>query len=126
MVSTAAEAREAFIADAESDQGWFVQVEREPGLGTRGIFVHQTTIDVDDLQRAFLEFVGLLVFNARICQATSRSATTSAVIDFAPRRRMASRRCRPFGVQKPPFGATTAIIGSRKRPVLLMTSASRL
>jgi hypothetical protein len=41
--------------------------------------------------------------------------------DFAPRRRMASRRCRPLGVQKPPFGATKAITGSRKRPVLLMT-----
>jgi hypothetical protein len=60
MVSTTAEAREAFIADAESDQGGFVQVERKLGLGTRGIFVHQTTVDADDLQRAFLEVVSLL------------------------------------------------------------------
>jgi hypothetical protein len=36
-------------------------------------------------------------------------------MDLAPRRRMASRRCRPLGVQKPPPGATTAMTGSRKR-----------
>ena len=60
MVSTTAEAREAFIADSESDQGWFVQVERKLRFGTRGIFVHQTTVDAYDLQRSFLEVVSLL------------------------------------------------------------------
>src|SRR4029077_4585659 len=45
MVSATAEAREAFIADAKSDQGGLVEVEREPGLGTRRIFVHETTVD---------------------------------------------------------------------------------
>ena len=44
------------------------------------------------------------VFSARICQAISRSGTTSAVMAFAPRRRIASRRWRPLGVQKPSFG----------------------
>src|ERR1700692_872695 len=60
MVGTTAEAREAFIADAESDQSCFVEVEGELRLGTLGIFVHQTTVDAYDLQRAFLEIVSLL------------------------------------------------------------------
>ena len=41
------------------------------------------------------------VLSARICQASSRLGTTSAVIDFAPRRRIAASRWPPFGVQKP-------------------------
>ena len=60
MVGATAKARQAFIADAKSDQGGLVQVERELGLGTRRIFVHQTTVDADDFQRAFLEVVSLL------------------------------------------------------------------
>jgi hypothetical protein len=39
---------------------------------------------------------------------------------------MASRRCRPLGVQKLAFGVTIAMTGSRNRRVLLMTSARRL
>ena len=50
MVGTTAEAREAFIAGAESDEGGFVEVERELRFGTRGIFVHQATVDAYDLQ----------------------------------------------------------------------------
>ena len=50
MVGTTAEAREAFIADAESDQSCFVEVEGELRLGTLGIFVHQTTVDAYNLQ----------------------------------------------------------------------------
>jgi len=60
MVSTTGEARKAFVADAKSDQGGFVEVERELRFGTCGIFVHQTTVDAYDLQRAFLEIVSLL------------------------------------------------------------------
>lgn len=60
MVSAPAEAREAFIADPESDQGWFVEVKRELRFEARGIFVHQTMVDADDLERAFLEIVSLL------------------------------------------------------------------
>src|SRR5215471_2756308 len=41
------------------------------------------------------------VLRARICHATSRSATISAVIDLAPSRRMASRRWRPLGFWTP-------------------------
>lgn len=63
---------------------------------------------------------------AKTCQATSRSGITRAAIERAPKRRVAARRCRPFGVQKPPLGALAAIIGSRKCPVLLITSAKRL
>src|SRR5260221_547486 len=36
-----------------------------------------------------------------------------AVMDLAPRRRIAASRWRPFGVQKPCEGATTAMTGSR-------------
>jgi hypothetical protein len=61
-----------------------------------------------------LRLCAFSVLSARICQASSRFGTTRAVIDLAPRRRMASRRCMPFGVQKPFSGATTAITGSRK------------
>ena len=43
----------------------------------------------------------------------NEAATTRAEIDFAPSRRMASRRCRPLGVQKPVFGVTIAMTGSR-------------
>ena len=60
MISTTAETREAFIAGAKSDQGGFVEVERELRFGPRGIFVHQTTVDAYDLQRSFLEVVSLL------------------------------------------------------------------
>jgi hypothetical protein len=60
MVGTTAEAREAFIADAKSDQGGFVQVEGELRLKTRGIFVYQTAVNAYDLQRSFLEVVSLL------------------------------------------------------------------
>ena len=42
MVSTTAEPWHAFIANAKSDEGGFVQIERELRLGPRGIFVHQT------------------------------------------------------------------------------------
>ena len=57
MVSAAAEAWYAFIADAESDQGGFVEVEGELLFRSGGIFVHQAAVDADDLQRAFLEIV---------------------------------------------------------------------
>src|SRR2546428_755789 len=57
------------------------------------------------------------VLRARICQATSRLGTTSAVMARAPSLRIASRRWRPFGVQKPRSGAVTAITGSRNIPV---------
>ena len=48
------------------------------------------------------------------------------MIDFAPSRRIASRRCRPFGVQKPSLGAVIAITGSRNKPVLSITPESFL
>ena len=41
------------------------------------------------------------VLSARICHATSRFGTTSAVIAFAPSRRIAASRWPPLGVQKP-------------------------
>ena len=66
------------------------------------------------------------VLSARICQAISRFGTTSAMIDFAPSRRIASSRWRPFGVQKPSFGAVIAMTGSRNSPVLSITPASFL
>src|SRR5438477_9505718 len=44
LVSDTADAREAFIADDKSDQGGSVEVERELGLGTRRIFVHEPTV----------------------------------------------------------------------------------
>jgi hypothetical protein len=50
MVSAAAEARDAFIADAKSDQSGFVEVERELGLGTLCIFVRQAAVNADDLE----------------------------------------------------------------------------
>ena len=66
------------------------------------------------------------VLSARICQASSRSGTTSAVIARAPSAASPTRRCLPFGVQKPFSGAVMAMIGSRKKPVFSITSASRL
>jgi hypothetical protein len=66
------------------------------------------------------------VLSARICHASSRFGTTSAVIDLAPSRFIAARRCPPFGVQNPFSGAVIAMIGSRKYPVLSITSASLL
>src|ERR1022692_2808453 len=51
-----------------------------------------------------LRLCAFSVFRARICHATSRSGTTRAVMDLAPRRRMASRRCRPLGVPEASAG----------------------
>jgi hypothetical protein len=50
MISATTEARYAFIANTEGDQGSLVEVEGELGLGTRGILVHQATINANDLQ----------------------------------------------------------------------------
>jgi len=60
MVSATSESRDAFIADAKCDEGGLVEIERELGLGTRRVFVHETTVNADDFQRAFLEVVSLL------------------------------------------------------------------
>jgi hypothetical protein len=60
------------------------------------------------------------------CVAAGGASACVVEMDFAPRRRMASRRWRPLGVQNPVRGARTAMMGSRNRPVLLMTSAKRL
>ena len=73
-----------------------------------------------------LRLCAFSVLSARICHATSRFGTTSAVIAFAPSRRIASSRWRPLGVQKPFSGAVTAMIGSRNMPVRSSTSASSL
>lgn len=73
-----------------------------------------------------LRLCAFSVLSARICHAIWRSGTTSAVIAFAPRRRIASSRWRPFGVQNPSVGAVTATMGSRNRAVFVITSASRL
>jgi hypothetical protein len=50
MVSATTEARYAFITDTEGDQGSLVEVEHELRLGTRGIFIYQTTVNANDLQ----------------------------------------------------------------------------
>jgi hypothetical protein len=55
---------------------------------------------------------------------TSRSmGTTRAAMEGAPGRRIVASRC-PFEGQKPPVVGVTAMIGSRKNPVLLITSSS--
>ena len=75
-----------------------------------------------------LRLCAFSVLSARICQATSRVGTTSAVIAFAPSRRIAARRCRRSGsrTRRLRRGAVIAMSGSRKRPVFWITSARRL
>lgn len=125
MVDAAAEARPVSIADAERHRGGFAQVQRELRFRVAGVGQHVTLDCKNRLQQPASTFVVPLsgrdrfasppatlcafsVFTARLCEATSRSGTTRAAIKRAPRRRMAARRCRRFGIEKPTVGAATA------------------
>src|SRR5260370_41918773 len=60
MINTSAEARYALVANAQRYQRRLIEVEGKLRLGSRCVFIQQTAIDADDLQRFLFQVVRLL------------------------------------------------------------------